>query len=84
MGSLCAQGGDTAYRKRTLGSTCSLWGAGGGSYGMPIQNGCHKAAQVWATETAGVSSQGGLTQGWRVQEGQNPGSRWVWRMNRTQ
>lgn len=51
---------------------------------MPIQNGCHKAAQVWATETARVSSQGGLTQGWRVQEGQNPGSRWVWRMNRTQ
>lgn len=61
-----------------------MWGARGGDYGRSVQDGCHEAAQVWTTETARVSSQGGLTQGRRVQEGQDPGRRRVCRMNRTQ
>jgi len=60
-----------------------LRGAGGSGCGRSIQDGCHEAAQVWATKTARVSSQGGLTQGWRVQEGQDPWSGRVCGMNRT-
>lgn len=74
---------ETSYRKRTLGSPCSLWGAGGGGCGRSIQDGCHETAQVWTTETARVSSQGGLAQGRRVKEGQDPRSGRVCGANRT-
>lgn len=72
-------GGD-AYRKRALGAPPSwLCAGGGGCNRSPIQNGCQEAAEVRATETAGISGQRSFAQGRGVQEGQDPGTRSVCR-----